>query len=64
MALVIIAILAAFLGRILQGSLVRHQQIKQEIHDAPQRQHQFHLQLSGELEEPILELIPVKEDEK
>ena len=64
MALLIIAVLAAFLSRILQSSLRSHQQIKQELIDAPERQKQFHLQLSGELEEPVIELIPVEEEEE
>lgn len=62
MSLLIIAILSAFLSRILQSSLLNHQQIKASFATAPENEQQLHLQLSGELEEPVAELIPLEEE--
>lgn len=64
MALLIIAVLAAFLSRILQGSLLNNQKIKQDLAETPALQEKFYLQLSGELDEPVIELIPVEEEKK
>lgn len=64
MGLLIIAVLATLLSRILQSSLLTNQIMKEEMQNADLRQDQFHLQLAGELEEPVLELTPLPEDEK
>lgn len=64
MALFIIAVLAAVLSRILQSSLLSHQQIQQEIANAPRLQAKIDRQFAGELEEPVLELNPISKESK
>lgn len=64
MALLIIAVLAAVLSRILQSSLRSHLQIKQELTDAPIRQSHINRQFAGGLDDPVLELIPLKKESK
>ncbi|MDF3130841.1 type II secretion system protein [Kiritimatiellaeota bacterium B1221] len=61
-SLLIIAVLAAFLSQILQSSLLSHQIMKVDINQAPMAQQAFHLQLAGESEEPVIELIPIEEE--
>jgi prepilin-type N-terminal cleavage/methylation domain-containing protein len=64
MALLIIAVLAALISRILQSSLLTHQLIEEDLKNFPIQQKQINLQLAGEREEPVLLLIPVEEQEK
>jgi len=64
MGLLIIAILATLLSRILQSSLLTNQIMKEEKQNATLQQDQFYLQLAGEREEPILELTPLDEEEE
>ncbi len=61
-SLLIIAVLAAFLSQILQSSLLSHQAIEEDLNQAPVAQQEFHLQLVGEREEPVIELIPIEEE--
>jgi hypothetical protein len=64
MALLIIAVLAALIGRILQSSLLTHQLIEEDLKNLPLQQSQINLQLAGEREEPILILTPIEEEDK
>jgi len=64
MALLIIAVLAALISRILQSSLLTHQLIEEDLKNLPLQQQQINLQLAGEREEPVLLLIPVEEQKK
>ncbi|MGA0332491.1 MAG: PulJ/GspJ family protein [Kiritimatiellia bacterium] len=57
-SLLILAVLSAGLARILQSSLLTNQQIKLQLQSTPEQQHQLHLQLAGEREEALVELIP------
>ncbi|WFB36621.1 type II secretion system protein [Kiritimatiellota bacterium B12222] len=66
MALVVIAVLAAFLSRILQSALLHHKLIEDDLLSAPARQEQVNFQLSGQETEagPLIELIPVEKEEE
>lgn len=53
-ALLIIAILAALMGRILQGSLLSHRIQKQSGAESDTTRREQNRQFAGEVEEPIL----------